>query len=261
MIGKYIQKQRENLGLTQEYVAKKLGISRPTYILIEQNKRDLMLKEAIQLADVLQITLEDLVEQLERKDANSDTTYSVVADRERDKKQNIRINIPQKNLDKFREVLLYVLSQVGAKPNVGETVIYKLLYFIDFNYYEKYEEQLIGATYIKNTFGPTPVEFKKLVDDMIKKGELIEIKSKYFNNDQKKYLAVREPNLAKSLNAQELKHIDEVLAQLSDKNASELSAYSHQDVPWIVTEKGKPIDYETVFYRTPKTSVRNYGEN
>ena len=64
------------------------------------------------------------------------------------------------------------LGKVGAKPNVGETVLYKLLYFIDFNYYEKYEEQLIGATYIKNHHGPTPIEFQAIVNEMIEKKEI-----------------------------------------------------------------------------------------
>jgi len=96
---------------------------------------------------------------------------------------------------------------------------------------------------------------------MVAKGELVIVKNKYFDYDQKKYLAVRDPDLSKLLSAQELRHIDEVLARLSDKNANELSEYSHQDVPWIVAEDTKPIDYETVFYRTPKTSVRNYEEN
>ena len=54
----------------------------------------------------------------------------------------MRINVPQKNFQKFKEVLIYILNSVGAKPNIGETVIYKLLYFIDFDYYEKHEEQL-----------------------------------------------------------------------------------------------------------------------
>lgn len=53
-------------------------------------------------------------------------------------KQEIRVSVPQKKLDKFKEVLLYVLGKVGSKPNVGETVLCKLLYFIDFDYYEKY---------------------------------------------------------------------------------------------------------------------------
>jgi hypothetical protein len=65
---------------------------------------------------------------------------------ERKAKAQVRINAPQKNLQKFKEVLLYLLDKVGSKSNVGEGVVYKLLYFIDFNFYEKYEEQLVGAT-------------------------------------------------------------------------------------------------------------------
>ena len=63
--------------------------------------------------------------------------------------QEMRISEPQLNVQKFRQVLLYILNKIGEKPNVDETVICNLLYFIDFDYYEKYEEHLIGATYEK----------------------------------------------------------------------------------------------------------------
>lgn len=259
MVGKFIQKQREKLALSQNYVATKLGISRPTYISIEQGKRELTLSEAKTLSRLLNITVTELL----AEKVNPEIEVEVVDYQNTDKKAQtpLRISIPKQDVEKFKEVFLYVLSQVGAKPNVGETVLYKLLYFIDFDYYEKYEEQLIGATYIKNHFGPTPVEFKKLTDDMAAAGELEAIKSKYFQHEQKKYLAVRQPDLSKLVSAQELQHIDEVLARLAGKNATELSHYSHADVPWIVTDEGEPIDYELVFYRTPKTSVRNYAED
>lgn len=57
----------------------------------------------------------------------------------------LRISGPQKNVKKFKETLLYLLTRAGGKPNVGETVLCKLLYFIDFDHYEKYEERLVGA--------------------------------------------------------------------------------------------------------------------
>lgn len=44
-------------------------------------------------------------------------------------------------------------------------------------------------------------------------------------------------------------------------NASTISEYSHQDVPWIVTPERHRIDYESVFYRTPAYSVREYTED
>jgi hypothetical protein len=103
----------------------------------------------------------------------------------------LRISVPQKNLEKFKEVLLYILARVGAKPNMGETVLYKLLYFIDFDYYEKYEEQLIGATYQRNHFGPTPMEFGAAVDAMSEKRELVRVARPYFDFEQKRYLPAR----------------------------------------------------------------------
>ena len=170
----------------------------------------------------------------------------------------MRISVPQKNLKKFKEVLLYILYRVGAKPNIGETVIYKLLFYIDFDYYERYEEQLIGATYIKNHFGPTPKEFVKIVEKMENDGELIRVKDKYFSHPQTKYLPLREPNLS-VVNGREVELIDEVLNKLSDMNATQISEYSHHDVPWLTTDEGKIIPYESVFYRTPPYSVRNYS--
>jgi transcriptional regulator with XRE-family HTH domain len=257
MIGTFIQKLREKQAITQETMAARLKISRPTYIAIEKNEKSLTLEEAKKIAEILNLSLNSLIN--EREEEEFSTTVIKESVQDISNTGEIRINIPQKNLDKFKEIFLYILSKVGAKPNVGETVLYKLLYFIDFDYYEKYEEQLIGATYIKNHFGPTPIEFKKLVETMVENNELEVIKSKYFKHEQKKYLAVREPDLSKLVSARELEHINEVINRLSDKNASELSEYSHQDVPWIVTEEGKPIDYESVFYRTSKTSVRNYA--
>jgi len=171
----------------------------------------------------------------------------------------MRIVMPRANVKKFKEVLLYLLEKVGARPNIGETAIYKLLYFIDFDYYEKFEEQLTGARYIKNHFGPTPIEFKKITDQMMEKGEIERIKSRYFQHDQRKYLPRRAADL-KILSAQEIQHIDEVLARLAWKNAAELSNYSHSDTPWRVHKMGEEISYETVFYRDEDHSVRNYED-
>ncbi|GAI12477.1 unnamed protein product, partial [marine sediment metagenome] len=175
-------------------------------------------------------------------------------------KPQIRINIPQKNLNKFKEVLLYILNKVGSKPNIGETVIYKLLYFIDFDYYEKYEDQLIGAAYLKNNYGPTPIEFRKVVEKMIKNREIIKVKNKYFAYPQTKYLPLRKPDLSE-LKAAEIEIINSVLNRFSDMNAIQISEYSHNDVPWLTTENGETIEYESVFYRTAPYSVRTYSED
>jgi len=245
---------REKRKLSQEYVARELGMSRPTFALVEQGGKEPTLSQAKRLAELLDITLESLIE------GKPVPVVAVSFEKGLDKKKNaqtMRINVPQRNLQKFREVLLYILEKVGGKPNVGQTVLYKLLYFIDFDYYEKFEEQLIGATYIKNHFGPTPVEFAKVMQRMIVAGAVEEVKSTYFKHEQKKYLARKSPDLS-VLSAREKEHIDEVLVRLSDKSAKALSDYSHKDTPWEVAKPGKPIEYEHVFYRDDAHSVREY---
>jgi len=258
-IGKKIEKMRKEKGFSQTYLAKQLGISRPTFDLIEKRTRDLSISQARELAKLFSMTLEDFLAGEEPPE-----TKVILEKRKKQPKakvSKIRISVPQENIEKFKEVLLYVLQEVGAKPNIGETALYKLLYFIDFDFYEKYEEQLIGATYIKNKYGPTPVEFENIVKDMERKKEVEKIKSKYFTREQKKYIPLRRPNLTKLKDARELNHINDVLARFSDKNAKELTEYSHQDIPWITAKVGQPLEYEAVFYRTHKTSVRNYDED
>lgn len=250
-----IRRLRLERGFTQEKVASHLGVTRQTYMAIENGQRDLKHTEVRKLADLFGVSVGDIMNE---KPQEPEISVSLPVSPLKKVKQSLRINVPQRNLSKFKEVLLYVLSEVGAQPHVGETVVYKLLYFIDFDYYEKFEEQLIGATYLKNRFGPTPIEFRKIVDRMIRNQEIESAQSKHFRYEQKKYLPLREPNLD-LLSGRELKHIDEVLAKLGGKNATELSEYSHDDVPWMVADEGKPIEYEAVFYRTPKTSVRNYS--
>jgi transcriptional regulator with XRE-family HTH domain len=252
----YIKSLRAKKGLTQEYLAGEIGVSRPTYGQIENGERDLTVREARNLADIFGLTLNDFLAGKTPKTTINVTNRSNAAE---EQNNNIRIDVPLKNLKKFKEVFLYVLTKVGSKPNVGESVLNKLFYFIDFDYYEKYEEQLIGATYIRNHFGPTPCEFVKIVDEMKQKGEIEEVKSKFFKFEQKKYLPRRLPNLD-LLSAREIEHIDDVLNRLSDKNAAELRDYSHGDLPWMVCEDGKVIGYESVFYRDDKYSQRSYDD-
>lgn len=250
---KKIKALRKKNNFSQEHMALELGMSRPTYIQIEQGERDLTIAEAKKLAAIFSISLEDFL-------VGKAPQYKVTIEKKiTNKTSDIQIRVTKKNLEKFKQVLLYVLGKVGSKPNIGETVIHKLLYFIDFDYYEKFEENLMGATYIKNYHGPTSVELKDIVNDMQKNGEIEAVKSPYFKYEQKKYLPIKRPNLD-MFSAREIEHIDNVLARLSDKNAREIENYSHEDIPWKVAEDGKPLSYESVFYRDEHYSVRNYDD-
>lgn len=251
-IGKRIKDLREQIGKSQEEVSKMMGFSsRSSLSQIENGERDLTSLELLKLSGVFNVSVDYILSGGGVLEEVEIEKPKVVAEE--------RIAIPKLKKSKFKEVLLYLLEQAAGRPNIGETVLYKLLYFSDFNYYEKFEEQLTGAKYIKNHFGPSPVSFKSIIDEMTRDGDLALDKNKYHGYDQTRYVALRKPDL-RLINGAEKEVIDDVLQKLSHMSATQISEYSHEDTPWKVADDGKAIDYEAVFYRSPAFSVREYDE-
>ena len=256
---KKIKTRREQGDFSQGYMASKLHISRPTYMQIENGKRELTVSEAKIMAAVFDMSLENFL--AGKEDAKQ---IIKIGGRKEMKHKNkdddeIRINIPQEKANKFEQVLLYILAKIGGKPNIGQTVLYKLLYFIDFDYYEKYEKQLIGARYMKNTHGPTPIMFAKIVDRLEEERKVEKVKSKFYKYEQTKYLVNPDMPLDLSaLSAQELAHIDWEIDRLGGLTAAQISALSHIDTPWVAAGDRESLEYEHVFYRPDETSVRQY---
>ncbi|MCK5212016.1 DUF4065 domain-containing protein [Candidatus Parcubacteria bacterium] len=256
---KFLKKFRQKQDVSQEFLAKKIGVSRPTYVQIENGTRKMLVEEAQKLARFFGLSLEDFLAGKENPVPRVEFKKSMKQVKSKKLKQEMRISIPQEKVAKFKEVFLYILERIGARPNIGEGVVCKLMYFIDFDFYEKFEEQLMGAKYIKNHFGPTPVAFPEIVKQMEKDGDLTPVVKKYFQHDQKKYLPLRKANLS-NFSAREKELIDWEIGRFKDFNATNIKKYSHRDVPWIGADDLQPIDYEAVFSRTDEFSVRQYDD-
>ena len=168
--------------------------------------------------------------------------------------EDLQIRVEEERPAVFRQVILYVLDKVGNKPNVGEAVLHRLFYFIDFDFYEKYEENLMGETYIRDDHGPTSVNLTRILRCLEEEGAVRQTERVHHNDNQKRYATIgrSETDL---LRPRDIEHIDQVLDRFSDISAAELSEYSHSDIPWKCTRDGKPIPYETVFYRDDRYSV------
>lgn len=253
-IGQRISELRKMKGFSQEELAKSVKISRPSLAQIELGNRNLDILELQKLSFILGFSLDDFMSKQFSVSQELEDNEKIKA-----KKNEVRISLPTLKIRKFKNVLLYILERCAGKPNVGETVLYKLLYFSDFNYYELYEEQLTGAKYRKLPYGPVPQKMDTLINQMIDKGQLQRVKTEYHGYAQTRYLPLVKADLTE-LKASEKDIIDKVIEQMSDWSAAAISSYSHKDLPWEVTEEGKDISYELVFYREPPYSVRNYGD-
>ncbi len=252
-IAKRLTQLRKLKGLSQEELARKVKISRPSLAQIELGNRCVDVLELQQLSLVLGFSLDDFMSAEFNLLQEPESKYET-----KSKKTAVRISVPTLQLNKFRNVLLYILERCAGKPNVGETVLYKLLYFSDFNYYEMYEEHLTGSKYSKLPYGPVPQKLDTIIGQMIKNGIIQRIKTKYYDKIQTRYIPLIKADLTE-MKASEKDVIDKVIEQLSDWSASAISNYSHKDMPWLASKEGEEINYELAFYREAPYSVRNYG--
>ena len=254
-IGRRIAELRHSRGMSQEDLANEIKMARSSFAQIELGNRKLNVLELQKISNVLGFSLDLFLSQ--------NFKLEEFTKEKRDKlSENVdyRISKPTLNVKKFSNVLLYILERCAGKPNVGETLIYKLLYFSDFNYYELYEEHLTGAKYHKLPFGPVPQNLQMIINKMINDDKSIKrIKTNYHNFKQTRYIPLRKANLL-DLKASEKEVLDRVIEQFSDWSATAISAYSHKDIPWLVSKEGEEIDYELALYRETPYTVRNYDD-
>ncbi|OGQ08651.1 MAG: hypothetical protein A3G32_02555 [Deltaproteobacteria bacterium RIFCSPLOWO2_12_FULL_40_28] len=235
-LGKRIQALRESFGLSQEALAKHLGITRQAIGQIEKGDRKVNSLEIIKLASFLSISVEDLLSS-NKKQLN-------------DPQHSHKISEIKFDAEKLQNLLLYILEKCGGKPNVGETVLYKLLYFIDFEATEFFGHPITGMPYVRLQYGPVPKkkEYEKVLQQMIKNNQLKIIFHEYHGLRQKRYINLSEPD-RKIFSKVEEEIINRNLLQLSDMGAAEITHYVHGDIPWKQTPENKIIDYNLAFLR------------
>lgn len=125
----WIYTKRKIAGLSQGEVAEMLGVSRPTYTKLETGESVPTDEQRDMLSRIFGVS-SDAMQKLEEVPATTTVDISVKSVRKED-------------VEKFKQVFLYVVSKVGHRPNIGQTALYKLLYFIDFDYYEKHRNFLM----------------------------------------------------------------------------------------------------------------------
>lgn len=253
-LGNRIMTIRKGKELSQKELASVIGISRSSLAQIELGNRKIAIIELMNLSLNLGFSIDKILA-MDFRFKKDDV--EITLEKETNVLDEERISIPDLMVDKFRNILLYILERCAGKANVGETVLYKLLYFSDFNYYEIYENHLTGAAYRKLPYGPVPNNISSIIDKMIEKGEIQRLKTEFHGYHQTRYIPLIKPDLTE-LKASEIEVVDHVINQLSDYYASAISDYSHKDIPWLATEEGDVIDYELTFYREKPYSVRNY---
>lgn len=226
---------RESGKFSQEDLAKKVGLSRVAISQIEQGNRGIDFLELVKIAGVFKLKID----------------YFLIED----ELPNIKLDSHTKTEsdfrpEKLRNIILYILEKCAGKPNVGETVLYKLLYFIDFDNFEINNESISGLSYVHLQYGPVPVasQYLSVIEKMKDNQELRVITQDYYGLKIKRYINLIAYDI-NSLTPKETKVIDDVVCTLSNMSAAQIEEYSHGDAPWKLTKERELISYSLVFER------------
>lgn len=245
-LGNKIKALREFEGMSQESLAQKVGLSRVAISQIEQGNRNVDFLELAKIAQIFKLKTDYFLIEDELPSIESPSLLKKV--------NNF-------DADKLKNVILYILEKCAGKPNVGETVLYKLLYFIDFNNFEINNKSVSGLDYIHLQYGPVPVagQYLPVIEKMKSSQELKIIIQDYFGLRIKRYINLVNHDI-NSLSPKERKVIDDVISSLSDMSASQIEEYSHGDAPWQLTANKELVPYNLVFERQVPYAKRSIDD-
>ena len=148
----------------------------------------------------------------------------------------------------MKQVVLYFLERIN-NVHLGRTKLMKLLYFVDFDHYEKHGEAITSAVYRKLPHGPVPTKVEKLIKKMVEQGDVREVRVQNANYTQHRLLTLNAKFDPSLFNGAELQTLERVAAEWGDATAAQVEAATHREAPWAATEDGKQIDYEMAHYR------------
>jgi len=153
---------------------------------------------------------------------------------------------------KYKEVILYLAEKLGGEIK-GKKKLAKLLYFVDFDFYEKFQKSLTGDVYKALPMGPFPVTMEKVLADMVNEKKII-IKLKKERADYNPTEIYRaEKKTEENFSKEEQKILDRVVLKYGHLSGKQLEDLSHAEAPYIGTAPNQEIAYELAFYRGTNT--------
>ncbi|MBU4348049.1 helix-turn-helix domain-containing protein [Patescibacteria group bacterium] len=227
MIKEYIKKiksLRLEKGISQLEVAKKIGISRNSYIAIEQGKRELTLSEAQKISDIFGIPLSGMKSGL----------------------------VP--DYEKYKQMILAYLRKSSLRDGkIPKTKLAKLLYLADFSWFYDHLESMSGMQYRKISYGPVPDMFFRAVDELEESGKIV-VDRKSVGKKDMLLISESEGNRnekLKTLSFEENKLIKKITAKWKDKNTNEIVNFTHNQLPFMICDDNEIIPYGLITQEDP----------
>lgn len=214
---KFIKEARIKKKISQADLALGLKISRPSYIAIEQGKRELTMGEFEKLASILNVSFLE-VEKGESPD-----------------------------YEKYKQMILAFIRQGGKMP---KTKLAKLLYFADFSWFYYNLKSMSGMQYRKIQYGPVAESYFRIIDEMFDRGEIEIEQTKDGAMLISQTRSGAKINLSQITN-EEQKLIKKIEEKWKGKKTAEIVDFTHKQFPYLYAQDNEIVSYELFTQENP----------
>ena len=204
-------------GFSQVEIAEKIGLSRASYIAIEQGKRELTLGECEKLSQILGVTISDLE----------------------------RGEIP--NYEKYKQMILLYLRM---NQYLTKTKLAKLLYFADFVWYYHHLKSMSGMEYRKIQYGPVADTYFRLIDEMSDAGE-IDIELKEEGAMQISQTQAGAKHVCDQITDEESALMTSINIKWKSARTNEVVSFTHKQLPYLFADDNEIVSYEIFGQENP----------
>lgn len=151
--------------------------------------------------------------------------------------------------EKYKQAILYFCAKLGKEIR-GKKKLAKLLYFVDFDFFEKNQKYFTGDKYKALPMGPFPVSMDTITKEMIRektlKVESVSERNGYIATEV--YTCLKDPKIS-SFSKEEREMLDRVIMKYGHLNGKQLEDLTHAEAPYSGTKQNEEIFYELAFYR------------
>jgi uncharacterized phage-associated protein len=151
-----------------------------------------------------------------------------------------------KDLRRLKELSLYIAEKSMDDLYFGATKLNKILFYAEFHYFAAYALNLTEAKYVHRVKGPVPYEMPIVCDELNRDGSA-QIKDVDYLGYTQKRLIPNRPSQIDIFSEKEISFIDAAIEFFRPFNATQLSNWTHELQPWLVTKDGEEIPRYTVF--------------
>lgn len=206
--------------MNQDDIAKKLGISRSSYIAFEQGKTELSFSQIVKLSEIFGISLEEVEGGF------------------------------QPDYEKYKDMILaYIRKGASKDGNILKTKLAKMLYMADFAWFYDHLESMSGMKYRRLKYGPVPNMYFRAIDELEEAGKIS-------INHKKDMLLISENEGSKkqqleNLSKKETELINKIAKKWKNKRTSEIVDFTHNQLPYKICSPDEIIPYELITQEDP----------